>query len=447
MIHKFHQWLNENSKIELNESVATAKKRFLDNGRVSDSEFEDAMSFDKSPTGKYVEKILDFYIKGDKRVEREMSKIGEVFIEFHDLLERNKIKKGDITSYKTIEELKSAVKEAQKDEIQKETEELTGGNFDIVVNNDDMLIVIPLDHEASMLWGGDTKWCTTSTNDHHWKSYIMDKDMCFYYIWIKNLDLIENLEEFENRDRDSSYLKEIESLSKMAVAIYPGSSHFECYDKNDNNISFDIVGMITGYDGYQFDWVEIEKPHWYYGLRELELNYSDVEENEDGTINYNGDVWIYYPEYQSIPFNEVTGDWMSQNEHNQDITSMRDCYLPNEIGYNFEFNNTNIEDLQGCPKRIGNNCNISDNPKLKSIEGAPEIVGGDFDYRGTELSLSKNSKIRMSADDIRKFIKVEGKIINDRGEWEEGESDEKAFWHPDQLELFNESKKIKKYRR
>jgi hypothetical protein len=44
----------------------------------------------------------------------------------------------------------------------------------------------------------------------------------------------------------------------------------------------------------------------------------------------------------------------------------------------------------------------------------------------------------MTAQDIREIIEVDGLIINDLGEWQEGESDAKPFYHPSQISLFNE---------
>jgi hypothetical protein len=436
MIHSFKQW-EESQSIGINESINNAKKRFLDKKRITEEEFEDALEFDKSSNGKYIEKIIEFYLRGEDKTETELQRIGKVFVEFHNLLERNKIKKSDITSYRTLEDLKSAVKEAKKEEIERETKELTNGNFDIIVNNDDMLIVIPLDHEASKLWGDDTKWCTTSTNPSFWYSYTLERDISFYYIWIKNVDLILNSNEYLEEDDI-----EVKQRTKMAVAVSNYyRDQYECFDKDDNSIDFKIVKKITGLDEDTFESVEMEKPMWYYDVTNLELDISKVEVNKDGSINYDGDVYIYYPSEQYTWFKKVWGDWISANERNNDVNSMKECSLPEEIQYDFSFNNTDIEDLQGCPQIIGRDCDLSDNPKLKSIEGAPKEIGGDFNYKGTELSLSKNSKIRMTADDIRKYVKVGGKIINDSGEWEEGESDKKAFYHPDQLTLFNESKK------
>jgi hypothetical protein len=227
----------------------------------------------------------------------------------------------------------------------------------------------------------------------------------------------------------------------MAVAVYPYGDHMECFNKNDDSISFEVVEEITGLEADVFEWNEIEKPSWWYDVQSLELDVSNVEENEDGTIDYDGDVYIPSytdPSQETLDsFREISGDLVFENPRNYDITSMKDCYLPEEIGYDFIFTNTDIENLVGSPKIVGKDYVVSSNTKLVSIEGFPESVEGNFYYKGTPLSNSRNSMIRMTAEEIRQHIQVQGLVINDSGEWEEGESDTKPFYHPSQISMFN----------
>jgi hypothetical protein len=229
---------------------------------------------------------------------------------------------------------------------------------------------------------------------------------------------------------------------KMAVAVYPYGDQMECFNKNDDSIDFEVVEKITGLDSDTFEWEEVEKPGWWYDIHSLELDPNNAEENEDGTIDYDGDVYI--PRYSDPSegylgsFRKIYGDLVFENEKNYDITSMVYCRLPEEVGYNFTFTNTDIENLHGSPKTIGSEYDVSNNKKLISIEGAPLTVEGNFNYKGTPLSNSRNSMIRMTAEEIRKHVKIEGLVINDLGEWEEGESDTKPFYHPSQISMFND---------
>ena len=434
----FEEWKNVNSFI--NESLSTAITRFLDTEKVTEEEFEEALSFDLSTNKKYVEKILDLYLKGKDDEDESIQQIGSLIKHFDTLVNRNKIAKTDINYFKTYKSLRNVVEDAKDEEVEQEATDLKSGDFMVIKDNKDLLVVVPQSHEASKEWGNDTKWCTTSSSDTNWKDYTLNREINLFYIMVKNVSLIEDWYYREHGEMPDKY--DLGLYTKMAVAVYPYGDHMECFNKNDDSISFEVVEEITGLEADAFEWNEIEKPYWWYELHALELDPSNAEENEDGTIDYDGDVHI--PSYTDPSqetlgsFREISGDLVFENPRNYDITSMKDCYLPEEIGYDFIFTNTDIENLVGSPKTIGIDYVVSDNTKLVSIEGAPESVEGNFYYKGTPLSNSHNSMIRMTAEEIRQHIQVQGLVINDSGEWEEGESDIKPFFHPNQISMFDE---------
>lgn len=434
----YEDWKNVNSFI--NESLSTARSRFLDTEKVTKEEFEEALGYDFSTNKKYIEKILDLYVKGQEEDGKSIQKIGSIIKRFDNMVSRNKIPKNDINYFKTFKSLRSAVEDAEVEEVEDEATDLKSGDFTVLKDNKDLLVVIPNSHEASKEWGNDTKWCTTSTSDTYWKDYILNREINLYYIMVKNIFLIEDWFEMENEEMPDEY--DLNVYSKMAVAVYPSGNGFECFDKNDDSIDFEIVSSITGLESQFFEWNEIEKPGWWYNIHSLELDPGNVEENEeDGTIDYDGDVYI--PKYTDPSegdlgyFRKILGSLVFENPTDYDIASMVDCSLPEEVGYNFTFTNTDIENLQGSPKIVGSEYDVSKNKKLISIEGAPSTVDGNFNYKGTPLSNSRNSMIRLTAEEIRMHVKVEGLVINDSGEWEEGESDTKPFYHPSQISMFN----------
>ena len=434
----YEEWKSVNSFI--NESLSTARTRFLDTEKVTEEEFEEALGFDLSTNKKYIEKILDFYLKGKNEYEESIQQIGVTIKRFDTLVNRNKIAKTDINYFKTYKSLRNAVEDAEVEEVEQEATDLKSGDFMVIKDNKDLLVVVPQSHEASQEWGNDTKWCTTSSSDTYWKDYTLNKEINLFYIMVKNISLIEDWYYSVYGEMPDEY--DLGLYTKMAVAVYPYGDHMECFNKNDDSISFEVVEEITGLEADAFEWNEIEKPSWWYDLHALELDPSNAKENEDGTIDYDGDVYI--PSYTDPSqetflgsFREISGDLVFENPRNYDITSMKDCYLPEEIGYDFIFTNTDIENLVGSPKIVGKDYVVSSNTKLVSIEGFPESVEGNFYYKGTPLSNSRNSMIRMTAEEIRQHIQVQGLVINDSGEWEEGESDTKPFYHPSQISMFN----------
>ena len=95
----YEEWKSVNSFI--NESLSTARTRFLDTEKVTEEEFEEALGFDLSTNKKYIEKILDFYLKGKNEYEESIQQIGVTIKRFDTLVNRNKIAKTDINYFKT----------------------------------------------------------------------------------------------------------------------------------------------------------------------------------------------------------------------------------------------------------------------------------------------------------------------------------------------------------
>lgn len=147
----FEEWRNNSSSV--NESLSTAKERFLNNGKVSQEEFEEALSYDSSKTKKYIEKILDLYVKEREVNGKPMKEIGNTIEKFNELVQRNKISNSDINYFKDYESLKNEVETSEISEVENEAEYLKDGDFGVVVDNKDLLVVRPYSHEASKKWG------------------------------------------------------------------------------------------------------------------------------------------------------------------------------------------------------------------------------------------------------------------------------------------------------
>ena len=90
-------------------------------------------------------------------------------------------------------------------------------------------------------------------------------------------------------------------------------------------------------------------------------NITNYTINPDGSIDVNGDVYLWYNNLTELPltFNKVTG-WF-------------DC------GYN------KLTSLKGCPRWVGGNFYCYDND-LTSLEFCPDYVGGGFNCTGNNLT-------------------------------------------------------------
>ena len=124
--------------------------------------------------------------------------------------------------------------------------------------------------------------------------------------------------------------------------------------------------------------------------------------NGDGSIDVNGDVWLYDKELTELPltFNKVSG--------------------------NFDCDYNRLTSLKGCPRWVGGyfDCN---NNKLTSLEFSPDYVGGDFyckyndltdNYCDTEIdgrfytSLKQDGLTEVNYNEWRKLYKRK-KILDD----------------------------------
>ena len=90
-------------------------------------------------------------------------------------------------------------------------------------------------------------------------------------------------------------------------------------------------------------------------------NITNYTVNDDGSIDVNGDVFLWNRELTELPlvFNKVTG--------------------------NFDCDYNNLTSLKGCPRWVGGwfSCNKN---QLTSLEFSPDYVGGSFDCEFNNLT-------------------------------------------------------------
>jgi len=91
----------------------------------------------------------------------------QTFNKFAQLNERKLIENNDVTSYKSFEEVEQAVSLAEMKLIDKELEK----QIKKVYEDDTWLSLRPLSLEASMKYGANTKWCTTTESGQYYARY------------------------------------------------------------------------------------------------------------------------------------------------------------------------------------------------------------------------------------------------------------------------------------
>ena len=91
----------------------------------------------------------------------------KLFLKFANLNERKLIDNNDVTSYKSFDEIETAVSLAEMKLIDKELEK----QIKKVYEDDEWLSLRPLSLEASMKYGANTKWCTTTNTGQYYARY------------------------------------------------------------------------------------------------------------------------------------------------------------------------------------------------------------------------------------------------------------------------------------
>ena len=91
----------------------------------------------------------------------------KLFTKFSSFIERKLIENTDVTSYSSWDEIEQAVSLAEIKLIDKETAK----QIKKVYEDDEWLSLRPLSLEASMKYGANTKWCTTTESGQYYARY------------------------------------------------------------------------------------------------------------------------------------------------------------------------------------------------------------------------------------------------------------------------------------
>ena len=124
------------------------------------------------------------------------SELFEVTREFIDRMENNKIQNKDISSYSSVESLRTAISLSTLKEVQKDLESQVIKEYE----DDKWLIIRPLTFQSSKKYGSGTRWCTTSTQEknhfeRYWRRgvlvYFINKETGYKFAGFKDMSDME----------------------------------------------------------------------------------------------------------------------------------------------------------------------------------------------------------------------------------------------------------------
>jgi len=230
-------------------------KQLLQQGKLNKQEFDTIVGIDPTEQKKYTGWLARIYVKGE---EQNIDNLRNTIEEFDAFVRRGLIKdqKSNIQSYKSFKDLYNVVNELNKTETTASKSELSG-DFDVIVDNDDIRIVVPYTHEASRKLGltpieqggfafrecedggKDSAWCTTYSTSTHWDDYYYNENTEFYYTLIKSDSL-------KNRLKSNGFDEKHFVVALTKIPIDP--SKIYQYEK-ELLTKKDSEGNLYGYEG------------------------------------------------------------------------------------------------------------------------------------------------------------------------------------------------------
>lgn len=236
------------NKSQILENVKQAKQYVLQ-GKITQDELKKFIEIDPSPTRKYVGWMSKQWILGNIS---DIDKLRNTIEEFHTFFEAGKSKTQDIYQVKTFRELQDEVDELNKTEAGVSVKDLEN-DYDIIIDNSDLLIISPHTHEASRKLGlshfayrncegggKDSAWCTTYKAPNHFNSYYYKNNVTFYYIKVKSNSIMDQLkQEFGTKWK---------SLTVVALAVSKNGeiNGYDGLDRQMNKKTIDAYTRILG---------------------------------------------------------------------------------------------------------------------------------------------------------------------------------------------------------
>ena len=231
------------NRVLLEGRLENVKKKY---GERLPGDYIDMLSrYDPSGNNKYLAHMVKLLLKYGESINIERMEqyrpairtIGTRVEQFHDLNKYIPTEKGgrDINSYKTLDDLSQAVKNAEakkkaKDEAALFKEKVRGDAVRIYQDKT-TLVVRPGSEEASCYYGQGTKWCISATEArNYWDQYTGEQGAVFFFILDK-----------EAADEDK-----MEAVDRGKVAFVYDGDHLEAempwdaYDETDD--------QLEGYD-------------------------------------------------------------------------------------------------------------------------------------------------------------------------------------------------------
>ena len=198
------------------------------------------MKYTKLITALYKIIVADFKAVEVKFLDQgvDKSEIDDYFKDFKELKNRNKIddpdeRNIDFWGKKTWEEFKEFVSRLKLEKSRTEEKKLKKmEGAELAGENEYWYVYRILTHDAAKVYGANTRWCITQSEDNHWKQY-SGKNNIYFIIFKKPELLKEGVLQTNNQEK----------FSKIAVLV-DSAGKKEYWDALDNKVNKPYVSEI-----------------------------------------------------------------------------------------------------------------------------------------------------------------------------------------------------------
>jgi hypothetical protein len=224
---------------KLFEGLSDAEK-YKKDLKIKDIDWYILKRLDPSPTFKYIAMICKYALEGVN-----IDDIKNYIKAFDMLISKDKIKDKDIFSYKTFYDLKHAIDSIEDKKTKKEILDQIKKEREIIIDNEDYLVFIPLSYEASIKYGMGAKWCISMKTDPFMWYALTKANILFYFVIVKNKEISAKLFDKYKKNLEDSGLgsqgdkRDPENFAKFAVMTFGGNDeggkrHKQIYTKSNH---------------------------------------------------------------------------------------------------------------------------------------------------------------------------------------------------------------------
>ena len=223
----------------LNENRKQAKELVVQ-GKLSPEDFELLQTIDPSPTKKYMGWMAKQWINKEISGIASKDDLKNKIEEYDAFITSGKAKTKDIYQFKSFADLKKEVDELNA--MGSESKSELRDDYEIIIDDDKLLIAVPHSHEASRYLGlskftyrdcegggKDSAWCTTYKAPDHFNGYYFRQGITFYYIRVKDQGTIDDLE--------AAFPEKEGAMTVVALLVNNKGKLFDGYDGTDAQLN------------------------------------------------------------------------------------------------------------------------------------------------------------------------------------------------------------------